>query len=88
MSRIEYEDRTTETPEQLASRRIADAASMLARAAFGISGGDPTIAISALAVALGQLVGSSGAPLDEVLALVTRNREVAHAFAAKGIAGA
>ena len=80
MSRIEYEDRTTETPLDVANRRIADAAAMLARASVSLTGGDAGIAISALAVALGQLVGSAEAPLDEVLALVARNREMARAF--------
>lgn len=80
MSRIEYEDRTTETPLDQADRRVAEAAAMLAHASVSLSGGDAGIAISALAVALGQLVGSAEAPLDEVLALVERHRAMASAF--------
>jgi hypothetical protein len=80
MSQILFEDRTAETPEAAAHRRIARAAVMLAEAAFGLVGGDAQIAIPALAVALGQLAAATDAPLDEVLALVTKNRDVAQAL--------
>lgn len=79
MSQILFEDRTNETPEQAASRQIMGAALLVANTAFGVAQGHPAVATRVLAAALGIAVARTGAPLDEVIALLKESHAGAKA---------
>src|SRR5690348_2863130 len=87
MSRIIFEDRTQETPEQAAERAILGAAAMLSATAFTMAQGNPGAAVAVLATALGQTAARVGAPLETVLELVKhRHGEAQVAIAEERVA--
>ena len=67
MANFIFEDRTEETPQQALDRKALGAAFQIAHAAFGVSQGDPVLAVHALATALSLAVARTDAPLDEIL---------------------
>ena len=67
MSRIEFDDRTTETPEVAARRHVEDVARVIMGTTVAASHGVPAVGIAALIIALGRGAARTGASLDDVV---------------------
>jgi hypothetical protein len=66
MSAIEFEDRTTETPEAATWREITAASHAIMGTTIVVSRGNPAVGLGALALALGKGAARAGASLEEV----------------------
>jgi hypothetical protein len=77
MSQIDYEDRTTESPETAVHRQVEAASYAIIGTAITASQGNPAIGLGALALALGQVIARTGASLDDVIEAIKTSRETA-----------
>lgn len=68
--RIEFEDRTDETPEQTIARRTEQASQLLMLAAIQVSDSTPAVGVGGLALALGEAAARTGADIEDVVAAV------------------
>ncbi len=79
MAKINFEDRTAETPEQSLAREVFAAGQLIAGFTIQVTGARPPVGLGALAFVLGMGAARTGASLDEVLGAVRHHFDVAQA---------
>lgn len=77
---VEFEDRTTESPEKAVRRQVAGPAAVLTAHAIHMASGNPGIALHILAAALGQAMARAGVPAEEAAALTRPYHESAQSL--------
>jgi hypothetical protein len=80
--KIQYEDRTEETAEQVLARRTELASHLLIMTAIHVSDATPAVGIGGLSLALGQAAARTGADIDEILTAVRAEHERVQALLA------